>query len=226
MKQAIGENQAKAFGDGLPISTKVSVEICRQVRNKRLQRAKDILQDAIDMKKPIPFKKMHGCGHRPGIGPGRYPIKACTEILKLLNSAEANAQFKGLSVKNLVITKIVPNEPEQQWHYGRLRRRKHKRTTIEIVLTEVAEKKAEKKEEKTEGKKEEPKKAEVKPKVEAKPEAKKEEVKPKPEPKKEEKPKETVKEEPKTEAKPEEKKEMPKEVKEEAPKEIKEEKKE
>ncbi len=154
------EHMARGMGRSLPISSKKSIEICKYVRNKTVEKAKNMLEEVITMKKAVPHTRFNkDTGHKKGIGPGRYPIKACTEILKLIKSVEANAQFKGLNTKNLVITTICANRAEGQWHFGRQRRQRMKRTHIEVVMEEKAIKKKQKKTtkektEKTEVKKE------------------------------------------------------------------------
>ena len=45
------ENIAKVVGKDLPISTKLSVEICNFIRYKELRKAKYLLQEIIDEKK-------------------------------------------------------------------------------------------------------------------------------------------------------------------------------
>ena len=201
---AIGEKDAAAVGMSLPISTKQAIEICNFIRGKMLERAKVLLDGVINEKVPVPFKRFtDGVGHKKGkVAGGRYPKKACIMILALLNSAQANAQFKGLSGTDLLLRHISAQKAAQAWHYGR-RRRKAKRTTVEVVLTEVEapemEKKAAKKKPKKEGAAE--KGAKEEPKVEEKKESSSKRTVEKP-----------VKE--KTEAKPEEKKEAVKEAKE------------
>ncbi|MBW2982321.1 50S ribosomal protein L22 [Candidatus Woesearchaeota archaeon] len=147
IKQKEEEHAAKAVGRSLPISTKQSVEICSFIRQRTLEKAKKKLVDAINKKSAIPFKRYNdNIGHRKGtVAAGRYPKKACSEILKLLESVEANAQFKGLNTASLVINHICAHKAERPWHYGRQRRRKMKRTNIEVVVEERAEKKEEKK---------------------------------------------------------------------------------
>lgn len=139
---------AKVAGISLPISTKHSIEICNFIRNKNLSKARDLLKEVIELKKTIPFKRFTGdVGHKKGkIGPGRYPKKASIEIIKLLNTAEANAQFKGLNTSNLVIKHICANKASTPWRYGRQRRRKMKRTHVEIIVEEKASKERKKKE--------------------------------------------------------------------------------
>ena len=195
---------AKAYGKGLGISTKTSILICKAIRGKNVERAKAILNGAISLKEPIRFTKFNdGVGHRPGMGPGRFPVKACTDILAVLKSAEANAQDKGLS-SNLVVEHAAAHMAARSWRYGRQKRRKEKSTHVEIVLKEVAEVKKEKKQAKVETKVVE-KKSEEKS-VEKKAEPVAEKVAEKPAVK--ETPKtETKTENPKSEEKTEEKKE-------------------
>ena len=131
------ENMAKAVGRSLPISAKQSVEICGVIRHKYIAKAKELLQNVIDKKRAIPFKRFHkDVGHKKRIGPGRYPVKAAREILKILQMVEANAQFKGLSTANLIIHHINTSVASRPWHFGRQRRRKMKRTNIEVIVEE------------------------------------------------------------------------------------------
>ncbi|MBN1646374.1 50S ribosomal protein L22 [Candidatus Woesearchaeota archaeon] len=132
------EKLAYAVGRDLDISIKDSIMICEAIRHKSSEGAERILKQAIDMKQPIAFTRFtNGLGHRSGKGmaSGRYPVKACTRILSLLKSAEANAENKGLG--KLRVEHIRASKGSDQWHFGRLRRRKMKRTHIEIVLKEV-----------------------------------------------------------------------------------------
>jgi large subunit ribosomal protein L22 len=134
----IEENMSKAVGLDLPISFKQSFEICNYIRKNDVAKAKIKLEDAISQKRPIPFRKFtNGLGHKKGnLLAGRYPIKACTEILKLINSAESNALFKGLNSKGLVICHISVKNAASAWHYGRQKRRRMKRCHIEVILKE------------------------------------------------------------------------------------------
>ena len=141
------EHMARAKAISLPISFKQSVEICNFIRNKGVNDAKKVLNGVMTKKSIIPFKRFNSdMGHKKKIGPGRYPEKASNHIIKLLESAEANAQFKGLNTSDLMIINISANKASKTWHYGRKRRRKAKRTSIEIVVEE--RKKQQKNEEK------------------------------------------------------------------------------
>ena len=139
------ENMARARGISLPISFKQSIEICNFIRGKKVKDAKNALAEVINKKKAMPFTRFeHNLGHKKKIGAGRYPIKSSKEILKLMESAEANAQFKGLNTADLEIAHICANKASKVWHFGRKRRRKAKRTTIEIIVQEERKKQDEK----------------------------------------------------------------------------------
>jgi len=177
-------NEAKAIGRSMPISTKDTIEVSNYIRGRNTLKAKRILEEAIALKNPIPFKRFKGDkGHKRGeMAAGGFAVKACEHILKIIKSAEANASSKGLNTSSLIIKSIIPNKASSSYKYGRRRGLKTKSTHLEIVLEEVkTEKKAEvKKEAKKETpkveKKEEvevPKEEKAPEKVEKKEEAKK-----------------------------------------------------
>lgn len=101
---------AKAVGKSLKISPKHAVELCRELRGKKLESAKVYLEEVIQMDKAVPFKRHNKkVGHRKGLTgwpSGRYPVKAAAQILKVLENAEANAEYKGLDAENLKIMHI------------------------------------------------------------------------------------------------------------------------
>ncbi len=98
---------AKAAGRALKISPKHSVEICNAIRGMYLDEAKEFLEDVIQMRQPVPFRRHNKkVGHKRGIKgwpTGRYPVKASTKIFEVLVNAEANAEYKGLDTENLKI---------------------------------------------------------------------------------------------------------------------------
>ncbi|MFH1682401.1 MAG: 50S ribosomal protein L22 [Candidatus Woesearchaeota archaeon] len=135
------EHLAKASVSNLSVSTKHSIELCRNLRYKTTARAKQILEGVIVLKKPIPFRRFtQDLGHKPGIGAGRFPQKAASEFLKLINAVESNAQFKGLNTSSLKITKILANKASVPMTGGR-HRTSTKRTNLEIEVREAKEKK-------------------------------------------------------------------------------------
>ncbi|MBW2965411.1 50S ribosomal protein L22 [Candidatus Woesearchaeota archaeon] len=172
------ELMARAVGRDLSISAKQAIEICNYLRHRKLVQAKNLLQETIDMKKPIPFKRFtNGLGHRRGkLASGRFPVKASTALLKLLDSVEANAQTKGFNSSELEIVHMCAHKASSPVHYGRNYGREFKRTHVEVVVQETPKKEKGKKQEK---KSEKP----AKPAAEAKPVEKKQEA-PAPETKK------------------------------------------
>jgi large subunit ribosomal protein L22 len=134
------EKMARAQAVALPVSFKQSAEICRHIRNKPYRTAIRILEQAISLEVAIPFTRFNrgGTGHRKGIGgPGRYPVKASTQLLKLLKSAYANASQKGLNTNELIVKSAVAKQGPKTPKYGRIRGRKAKRTHVEIVLLQA-----------------------------------------------------------------------------------------
>jgi len=134
----IKENCAKALGISLPISHKKSILVCNFIRGQPVGKAKVMLNEVIGKKKPVPYTRFNdSTAHRKGMAAGRYPVNTCKHILMLLESAESNAQFKGLSTGDLVIAHICAQRGPTTWHYGRHRRREAKRAHIEIVVEEI-----------------------------------------------------------------------------------------
>lgn len=134
----ISGNSAKALGINLPVSPKTAIEVCSFIRNKKLNNVKKILEETIKKEKPIPFKKFNkGVGHRKGkITAGRYPVKTCAQILKIIKSAEANAQNKGLNSKDLVLAHINAHRGTRRQLHKRTGTTTAKTTHVEVILKE------------------------------------------------------------------------------------------
>jgi len=143
----MNEHMAKAMGIGMPISTKMAIEICNYIRNRDLQEAKRFLADVAAKKRAVPLKRFNkNVGHKKGkIAAGRYPVKAAKFMLKLLEGVETNAQLKGLNTGSLRICHLVANRAAAQTRSGRQRGRETKSTHVEIVVEETAKKKEAKK---------------------------------------------------------------------------------
>ena len=104
------------------ISHKHAREIASAIKGLTVEKARDYLQDVIKHKRSIPFRRFKNqVGHRtdPGVMAGRYPEKAVTEVLKLLDNLESNAEYKGLDMdrlkiinetaqKGVIIQRIIP----------------------------------------------------------------------------------------------------------------------
>jgi large subunit ribosomal protein L22 len=140
-------NSAIVRARSLPISSKMSVEICNAIKGKSLNMAQHILRDAIAMKRAIPIRRYTwNRGHKTGVGPGRYLVKASEFILKLCKSVEANAENKGLDINNLLVVHAKADKGAARWHSTRKGRTKMKNTHVELMVEErKAENKGEKK---------------------------------------------------------------------------------
>ncbi len=101
------ERTAIASGRDLQIKPKAAREICHAIKGMKLEDAKRFLEDVVAKKRPVPYyRHRKKVAHRKGLqghDAGRYPEKAATEILKVLKSVEANAEFKGLYPERLRI---------------------------------------------------------------------------------------------------------------------------
>ncbi len=93
------EKMARATGKELHISPKHSVEICRAIRGLPITSAIDLLENVIALKEPIRFRRYNSMvphrrrnGYSRFGGPGRYPVKAAKAILRVIESAQANAE--------------------------------------------------------------------------------------------------------------------------------------
>jgi len=105
------DKTAMASGRDLRISPKAAREICQAIRRMNLNDARNYLQDVIDMKRPIAYRHYKKkVSHRRGIEgfyAGRYPVKAASEMIKVLDSVEANAIFKGLDLESVKIVHVA-----------------------------------------------------------------------------------------------------------------------
>ncbi len=89
----------------IDVSPKFSREVCRAIVGLKLPEAKKLMEDVIEMKRMIPYKRYNKkrAHHAQTRGPGGYPVKVARHMLKLLESLEANAEFKGLDPDEVVI---------------------------------------------------------------------------------------------------------------------------
>jgi len=101
------EKTVKASGREVRVSHKSTREICKTIKMMMLTQAKPYLRDVIAKKRAVPFTRFKKkAGHRHGLEKayaGRYPEKAAKHVLKVLEGAEANAEYKGLDTERLRI---------------------------------------------------------------------------------------------------------------------------
>lgn len=136
------ETTAKAYGKNLQISPKTSVEICRFVRGKDADKAIEILEEVIEGKRAVPYRKHNKqISHQKGSGPGGYPKKAATKIRDMIEEAKSNAESKGLESESMDIMAISAHEGEviegyQPRAFGRTSPSDKKTTNLEVILKE------------------------------------------------------------------------------------------
>lgn len=127
------------------ISLKDSINIAHFLRGKTLDGAKRIIDDGIAKKAPIKyFRYLDSVSHRRATGPGRYPVRALKAFQKLVEGAEANAEFKNLNTEKLVISHIAASKGKMLKRYapkayGRAGSKNRDMVNIEIVVEEKSE---------------------------------------------------------------------------------------
>ena len=140
------EKTVKASGRELRISPKHAREVCKTINGMNLDHAKEYLQQVIQKKKPVPFRRFNKhVPHRHGLEKafsGRYPVKTAQQILKILEGAEANAEYKGLDMENLRIIHASASQGMKVKRFiprafGRSSPRFTTLTHVELVLEEM-----------------------------------------------------------------------------------------
>jgi large subunit ribosomal protein L22 len=137
------DKMAKAYGYELHCSVKDSMNLAYAIRGMKTELAKKYLSEIIEMKRPLPaIYHNRKRSHQKGIGPGSFPQKAAKYMLKTLENAENNAEYKGFDVENMkishisaytgrIIRGIMPRA------HGRATDKNKKTTNIEIIIEEV-----------------------------------------------------------------------------------------
>jgi large subunit ribosomal protein L22 len=134
-----GSRLATARSVQVDMHVKHCFEVCRAVKNKTAGEAIAFLNQVLkidsnraDVRRKaaaVPFRLGSGnkrkrrsgpsmVGHRKGgIGPGRFPVKASREIIKVIESAMENAryQYEDIDAEEMLITHIAA-------HRGRIRK--------------------------------------------------------------------------------------------------------
>lgn len=137
------EKVVKAQAVGLRISPKESYEVANALRGLNVVKAKTLLEGAVALKIPIPYRRYNqsGVGHRKGhFGPGRFPVNTSKEFLKLLKLLEANAVFKGMKKENLVLFHVASHKAAAVRHSFKGSPHSTQSTHLEIVAREQEQK--------------------------------------------------------------------------------------
>lgn len=133
---------AKAQLYNVDASYKDLTQVCANIRGLMIDDALELLEAASKCERPIRYKKFNKkLGHRRELGgkKGRYPWKAVGIVLRVVQNAQANASFKGLSE----VLRVAHAAANKQATYpriqskGRQARSDYETARIEIVLEEV-----------------------------------------------------------------------------------------
>ena len=138
---------ARASGNNLKISLKKTVEVCKAIKGKKLKTAIDFLEKVTKQEAVVSYTRYkREVAHKrgKGIDTGGYPKNVATELLKLIKSAQKNAEERELGDDLHIITASC-RKGVSRYHYGRYSGRKTKATHIEIIVGIKENKKADKK---------------------------------------------------------------------------------
>jgi len=97
------------------ISHKHAREIALAIKGLTVEKARSYLEEVIDRKIAVPFRRYnnevaHRSNIKDGFFSGRFPKKASTEFLKLLDNLESNAEYKGMDLDRLRIISCVTHK--------------------------------------------------------------------------------------------------------------------
>merc|ERR1712185_126924 len=148
-KPADEATSCKAKGSDLRVHFKNTRETAQAIKNMNLEKAKKYLEDVIDKKRAIPFRRFCGGVGRTAQaaaagatnGQARWPKKSCQFLLGLLRNAEANAEMKELDVDRLFVSHIQVNQAVQQRRrtyraHGRINPYMSSPCHIELILSQ------------------------------------------------------------------------------------------
>jgi large subunit ribosomal protein L22 len=137
------DKTAKAYGYELHCSRKDSMNLAYVIRGMKTEQAKKYLKEIIDLKRSLPAVFHNGkLSHQKSTGPASFPQKAARYMLKVLENAENNAEYKGFNPEDMKITHVSAYGgriikgimPRAQ---GRATDKNTRTTNIEMIIEEV-----------------------------------------------------------------------------------------
>ena len=146
------QKSARASGNGLRTHFKNAREVGHAIKGMELQKAKAYLDDVLEMKQAIPYKRFtggrgrHSQGknvHAPGSQCG-WPVKSVQYFRDLLVNAEANANSNQMSGESMYIWHVQVNQAPKHRRrtyraHGRIGAYKASPCHIEIILRQKFE---------------------------------------------------------------------------------------
>jgi large subunit ribosomal protein L22 len=127
------------------ISHKHAREIAVKIKGMSIETARDYLQDVIKLKRAVPFRRYNNeVGHKSdtGVMSGRYPQKAATEFVKLIDNLESNAEYRGMDLDRLKIINATVHKGRKLQRFtpramGRASPKVDILTHVELVAQEI-----------------------------------------------------------------------------------------
>ncbi|ANZ74926.1 60S ribosomal protein L17-B [Komagataella phaffii CBS 7435] len=144
------DRSASARGSYLRVSFKNTRETAQAVNGWNLKKAQQYLDQVLDHKRAIPFRRFNssigrtGQGKEFGTDKARWPAKSVKFIQDLLKNAESNAESKGLDIDSLIISHIQVNQAPKLRRrtfraHGRINAYNSSPCHIELILSEPDE---------------------------------------------------------------------------------------
>jgi large subunit ribosomal protein L22 len=90
------------------ISHKHAREIAVAIKGRSIENAREFLENVVARREAVPYRRYnnevaHRSNIRNGFFAGRFPKKAASEFLRLLDNLESNAEYKGMDLDRLRI---------------------------------------------------------------------------------------------------------------------------
>jgi large subunit ribosomal protein L17e len=147
---AVPAKSCFACGDDLRVHYKNTFEAGAAIRGLGLKAAQSYLQDVLDHKRCVPFRRYTGHVGRAtqakefGLTQGRWPEKSVRILQGLLKNLEANAEAKGLEIDNLYLWHVQVNRAAKGRRrtyraHGRIGPYLSSNCHVEIICTEKSE---------------------------------------------------------------------------------------
>ncbi|SHO46879.1 50S ribosomal protein L22P [Nitrosotalea sinensis] len=127
------------------ISHKHAREIAHTIKGKSIESARIYLQSVVGLERAVPFKRYHNeVGHKSdsGVMSGRYPQKAASEFIRLLDNLESNAEYRGMDLDRLKIINATVHKGRKLERFtpramGRATPKVDILTHVELVAQEI-----------------------------------------------------------------------------------------
>eukprot|EP00759_Apiculatamorpha_spiralis_P025614 PhF_6_TR29048/c0_g1_i4/m.42299/K02880/RP-L17e, RPL17; large subunit ribosomal protein L17e len=117
---ANGETSVKAKASDLRIHYKNTLNTAHVLRGLTIRKARRYLKDVLSRKRCVPFFRHSRHVGRTAqakefkVTKGRWPVKSVNALLELLRNLKSNADHKGLSAPEMVITHVAVHRAMKQ----------------------------------------------------------------------------------------------------------------